>query len=475
MDRQDIDALLIGALYGELTPADEAVLAAHLESHPADKTALDDLKSAREQVKTSRIFELQTEPPQAISAVLLQEAARRAPKKVAVAADEPRESWFHRFVRSFASHPAMAAAAMLVLVVGIAGTIYMKNGSVGVEKTVDQGEMTAATPTTPPAVAVADPSAKTEAAKDQAAGSAAAYQVGLAEGQLDRKEQVAQAAPETEKAAERQQADNQPARAKIAQPTTTTAKADDAVAFEPKAAPHAASKGDYGKKKGTGYLEVETPQPQPKEMPDTHDSNDKVADGEAYGGVSSGAIAGGGGGQKQAGPSNKFATPPAANSAPGGAATTAPAQPAPAPAPAPQAAPPPPPADVAKNVSKPSAPKPETKPSPPPAKTVAKAPAQEAPVEATGGDTTLIAWAKQQHATAIAQVKAGNCSAAAQVAVGVRNRAYGYYQQNMENDRALKGCASYIADAVNRDEERSSKPKAAKSRASDEAPAATSK
>ena len=36
VDRQDIDALLISALYGELTPADEARLTMHLESHPAD-------------------------------------------------------------------------------------------------------------------------------------------------------------------------------------------------------------------------------------------------------------------------------------------------------------------------------------------------------------------------------------------------------------------------------------------------------
>src|SRR6185312_12882903 len=135
MDRQDIDALLIGALYGELTPADEARLTAHLESHPADKTALDDLKSARERVKASRIFELQTEPPQAISAVLLQEAARRAPRRAPAGADGERESWFHRFVRSFAAHPAMAAAAMLVVVVGVAGTLYMKNGDQFAEKT----------------------------------------------------------------------------------------------------------------------------------------------------------------------------------------------------------------------------------------------------------------------------------------------------------------------------------------------------
>ena len=37
---QELDALLVGALYGELGPADEARLAAHLESHPTDRTAL---------------------------------------------------------------------------------------------------------------------------------------------------------------------------------------------------------------------------------------------------------------------------------------------------------------------------------------------------------------------------------------------------------------------------------------------------
>jgi len=42
-DRMDIDALLIGALYGELTFADEARLTAHLESYPADRNALADL------------------------------------------------------------------------------------------------------------------------------------------------------------------------------------------------------------------------------------------------------------------------------------------------------------------------------------------------------------------------------------------------------------------------------------------------
>jgi hypothetical protein len=123
MDRLDIDALLIGALYGELTPADEARLTAHLESHPGDRGALDDLKVARAAVRESRIFELQAEPPQAISALLLQEAHRRAPKRVVSSTGEEQESWFFRFTRVFMAHPAMAAAAMLVVVVGVFGVM----------------------------------------------------------------------------------------------------------------------------------------------------------------------------------------------------------------------------------------------------------------------------------------------------------------------------------------------------------------
>src|SRR5678816_1187088 len=139
MDRQDIDALLIGALYGELTPADEARLAAHLDSHPTDRGALDDLKSARQAVRESRIFDVQVDPPQAVSALLLQEAHRRAPKRVVVAEDG-KESWFARFTRAFMAHPAMAAAAMLVLVVGVASTLYLRKGDLTATKEVsDQG------------------------------------------------------------------------------------------------------------------------------------------------------------------------------------------------------------------------------------------------------------------------------------------------------------------------------------------------
>src|SRR4051794_39936067 len=100
VDRLDIDALLIGALYSELTPAEAARLSAHLESHPGDRVALDDLKSARLAVRESRILDTQLEPPQAVSAMLLQEAARRAPRRVRAEDGDEKVGWFYRFTQS---------------------------------------------------------------------------------------------------------------------------------------------------------------------------------------------------------------------------------------------------------------------------------------------------------------------------------------------------------------------------------------
>src|SRR5690242_17677146 len=98
-DRTDIDALLIGALYGELSAAEEARLTAHLESHPADRTALSDLTRTRAAVRDSRVLAFQAEPPQAISALLLREASRRAPRP-----ESETASWLQRFLRVFMVH-----------------------------------------------------------------------------------------------------------------------------------------------------------------------------------------------------------------------------------------------------------------------------------------------------------------------------------------------------------------------------------
>src|SRR5262249_36917354 len=130
---------------------------AHLDSHPGDRSAFESLKVTRATVRESRIFEALLDPPQAVSALLLQEAHRRAPKRVV--ADDQKESWFARFVSPFMRHPAMAAAAMLVVVVSVAGTLYLRKGTEPAEQTAPvvattestavsgSGAVAAATPT----------------------------------------------------------------------------------------------------------------------------------------------------------------------------------------------------------------------------------------------------------------------------------------------------------------------------------------
>ena len=178
-DRTDIDALLIGALYGELTPADEARLAAHLESHPADRSALDGLGQTRTRVRDHGLLTELAEPPQSISARLLQEAARSAPK----VSDRASAGWFQRLARTLLAHPAMATAAMFVLVVGVAGALYARHGerlavsteSVASGQLVRQGEPTTApSSAAAPSPAVPPPSAPAPgaAAESETAGPA---------------------------------------------------------------------------------------------------------------------------------------------------------------------------------------------------------------------------------------------------------------------------------------------------------------
>jgi hypothetical protein len=418
MDRQDIDALLIGALYGELTPADEARLAAHLESHPADKTALEGMKATRESVRASRIFEAQVEPPQAVSALLLQEAARRAPRRAAEA--EPRESWFHRFVRSFMAHPAMAAAAMLVLVVGVAGTLYMRNGDHFADKTAGEAPPAATVATERADTAAADNGARPAAADPSAAGQGSAYAVGLAE------EQQLQRAKDAEKAVP-------PKADRVAHaPTTAATKSDVSDGDE-------LAKAPARKPSKKGYLEVTTPEPTPKEL-DKNDEGGEIAQAPSSGGAGA--------------------------RAPGGAAANTGAAAPAAPPPPPQVAAAQAPMADEKPIAKPTA----------PSKTVAKAPPQQAAMQPPGPatDSGLLAWAKAQHAAAVQKVKAGDCGAAATLAVQVKNRYPEYYAQNMAGDRQLKSCTAYINDAALRDESTNSKTKATK-RASDEPAAATKK
>ena len=443
MDRQDIDALLVGALYGELTPADEARLTAHLEAHPADRGALDDLKSARAKVRESRIFEDagSLEPPQHISALLLQEAHRRAPKR-AVATDTGEESWFFRFTRMFLAHPAMAAAAMLVLVVGVAGTMYATKGAKYADRSAPataQYESTAA----PRADQTVAAGSSAVAGEDGAYHAQLANPGDLAEGKTatDRwdnekdKQAEAPSAVATAKKPERRRAEGIEVTTEQQQPKEFRGAKDTAAITAPA---KSVAKGSVAKNDA------------PRDYDGAFDDNAEVATTTAtttpsngYGrGVVGGAASGGG----AAGPS----------------ANTGMAQP-------PPPAPPP-----SQNFA--AAPKQDVV-SDKKSATVAKAPTAQPttpPPTATSQDSTLVGWAKSTHAQVVAKAKAGDCQGAAKLALTVSNRAPEYYSQYMATDRQLKSCKQYIDSERDKDAEKANKTRAQKRVNADEAAPAPS-
>jgi hypothetical protein len=450
MDRQDIDALLIGALYGELTPADEARLATHLDTHPGDRGALDDLKFVRQAVLDSRILAVQLEPPQALSAVLLQEAHRRAPKRV-VARDE-NEGWFARFAKSFMAHPAMAAAAMLVLVLGGAGIMYMKNGqdqfaaqeaaqpsATRVSDTVDRLELAAQN-----APAVATPSA--------AAGSSAGSAFGA--GLYDRAEDSEDSKMAFEGDGRAVESERRKA-AEVAQESQTRARGD--------------------KAKISGGVEVTTERA-PKDLDEQKNelAKDDFAGVEQKPAVKKAATKGGGGGGTATGTATT--TSPDTSLAIGRDANTNAISGA---GPSTGYAQPPPPQATGTKVATTTAKMPTAKPtapatpSPEPAPAITAAPKADPAPAKEAQDKSLVAWATSEHNRAISLAKAGKCADAAKVVLSVSNRANSYYAQNMATDRRLKSCAQYINAERDREAEKSQKARAQKRVNADEAAAPT--
>jgi anti-sigma factor RsiW len=524
-DRVDIDALLIGALYGELTPAEEARLTAHLESHPADRTALAGLTDTRARVRESRILAVQLEPPQSVSALLLQEAARRAPKP-----DRATAGWFYRFTRSVLMHPAMAAAVMLVLVVGVAGMIYLRRG----DPFVETAAPALSAPQTPEtgAVEAVSPSAVTSApepvvpgrarAEDDSAspnktagalagyGSAAnadSYRVGLDEptprpapalqAQDDRPAPAGRAGNATAaliegnqaKEATRNQAEERPrdlsAKPIVPMPAKVAKKTNAGLGIELRSAEMAPKDLDDDAEtaaKTVAKGDAKKQDVAKREVGNVTTGNDRVSKFAADGVAQAPGAAPAGAGGAAAAPSmmpqqnHAAAPPPAADPAP--AATTvaskakAPVKPvsrsslnqglAPSPQPAPS-----PPAIAAEP---PSSPRDSRRLADKTTITSTSTPGDaKLAEEKTADDKVLIAWAQKQREQVLAFVKSNNCRAAASAAVAIYNRAPEYYAANIATDRSIKPCIAY----VNSERERIDRNRAAMKRANAaEAPAA---
>lgn len=420
VDRNDIDALLIGSLYGELGSADEARLKAHLESHPADRAALEGLTRTRDAVRSSRLFEVQLEPSQAVSALLMQEAARRAPRKAQ--AKDGEEGWFARLRRSFLFSPAFAAAAMLVVVAGVAGTMYLREGddlaspgglAVAPAESVDRAASGSGFAAAPSAAAVAP-------AADPAAVIATAPAPALAPAP------PSQQAPGTGGRDEAYRVD-------LAEGDARGVKTETVAAAKPKGARPAA-------------LEVSTPQRLPKEL-DAAPERAKTARVRA-----------------QEAPEQEAARPADAVLEPKRSYAAAPTARAPEPAPAP---PPAPAAAMAKDSSR-------SAPMTPGGGVAGGAAATGSTADKADKIVAVdanVSWARDQHARLVTQVKAGRCREAAGTAVALSNRARGYYQQNVESDRDVKNCLAYINAELESTAERAQRARATTRRAGDESAA----
>ncbi|MBL4635481.1 MAG: hypothetical protein JKY56_16595 [Kofleriaceae bacterium] len=68
------------------------------------------------------------EPSDAVTNSLLAMAAKHAPSPKKAPAEAGIWAWFSNLVMPLATHPGLAAAASLVLVAGVAGTLYYQNG-----------------------------------------------------------------------------------------------------------------------------------------------------------------------------------------------------------------------------------------------------------------------------------------------------------------------------------------------------------
>lgn len=122
----EAELLLIDLLYGELEGEAEAQARARIAGDESMARELETYGELRAMLRELP----EEEPPQAVSARLLHVAAETAPRKraTALALDDDEPGLWSRILRFFqplVSSPAVAAAAMLVLVAGVAGALYL--------------------------------------------------------------------------------------------------------------------------------------------------------------------------------------------------------------------------------------------------------------------------------------------------------------------------------------------------------------
>jgi anti-sigma factor RsiW len=143
---QDIDELLVDFLYHELEEPRAQAFQAHVDGCARCGAELSSLARMRQALHALP----EAEPSPAVSARLLHEAARRAPKS-----EEERGgvlAWIRGFFGPLARHPAWAGAiASIIVVVGLAGVLTLSRRSVPADLSTTRSVEPAAAAPAPPA------------------------------------------------------------------------------------------------------------------------------------------------------------------------------------------------------------------------------------------------------------------------------------------------------------------------------------
>ncbi len=171
---RDIDALMIDRLYDELDSVDGKRFDAHVEGCARCRAELAGLERTRAALREMP----DEEPPSSLSAILLHEAARHAPAAPArpravppraSTDDEPPRGplrWLLGLLEPIVAHPAATAVATLVVVAGIAGSLYLRGDHHLVEPVIDESAPA-------PATSAAEPPAMVRMPDDQRPEAAA--------------------------------------------------------------------------------------------------------------------------------------------------------------------------------------------------------------------------------------------------------------------------------------------------------------
>ncbi len=159
----NFDAKMVDWLYDELDPAEVESFERHLAADPEAQAEADALRRTRDAFRELD----ESEPAMALSSMLMHEAAK------AVETSPSLWSRIAAFFQPVFFHPAVGAMATLVVVVGIAGALYSRNGDMAVEPVaaLEQAEGQAAANIQEPSAAPAAMMAEEEKPSDDWEGA----------------------------------------------------------------------------------------------------------------------------------------------------------------------------------------------------------------------------------------------------------------------------------------------------------------